>query len=203
MPSFLPFCKENSTVWLHVIWFLKWKWSHSVISDSLWPHGLYSLPGSYVHRIFEARILECFQTFFSHHLPLVWNKRAKTYESKNKRSAGESVPKSIRHSLFYFFFWRFRIQGWHDLLARCSQVQIPSRAGSKGKWETDEGPGLRRSSRWRVKASWMFWDVLATFFFFCTTAEMEGTCWKEVVWLVSVCVNAPLTFFMCEFTNPD
>ena len=65
MPSFLPFCKENSTVWLHVIWFLKWKWSHSVISDSLWPHGLYSLPGSYVHWIFEARILEWVAVSFS------------------------------------------------------------------------------------------------------------------------------------------
>ena len=27
----------------------KWKWRHSVESQSLWPHGLYSLPGSFVH----------------------------------------------------------------------------------------------------------------------------------------------------------
>ena len=33
--------------------------SRSVMSDSLWPHGLYSLPGSSsVHGIFQARILE-------------------------------------------------------------------------------------------------------------------------------------------------
>ena len=30
----------------------------SVMSDSLWPHGLYSPPGSPAHGIFQARILE-------------------------------------------------------------------------------------------------------------------------------------------------
>ena len=46
-------------------WFNGIKWvivnvsvSHSVVSDSLWPHGLYSLPCSSVHRIFQARTLE-------------------------------------------------------------------------------------------------------------------------------------------------
>ena len=34
------------------------KWSRSVVSDSLWPHGLYSLSGSSVHGIFQARVLE-------------------------------------------------------------------------------------------------------------------------------------------------
>ena len=32
--------------------------SHSVMSDSLWPHGLYSPPGSSVDGILQARILE-------------------------------------------------------------------------------------------------------------------------------------------------
>ena len=32
--------------------------THSVMSSSLRPHGLYSLPGSSVHGIFQARILE-------------------------------------------------------------------------------------------------------------------------------------------------
>ena len=31
---------------------------HAVISDSLQLHGLYSLPSSFVHGIFQARILE-------------------------------------------------------------------------------------------------------------------------------------------------
>ena len=35
----------------------KWKWSCSVESDSLWLHGL-QLPGSSVHGIFQARVLE-------------------------------------------------------------------------------------------------------------------------------------------------
>ena len=32
--------------------------SHSVVSDSLWLHELYTLPGSSVHGILQARILE-------------------------------------------------------------------------------------------------------------------------------------------------
>ena len=32
--------------------------SHAVMSDSLWPHGLYSLPDTSVHGILQARILE-------------------------------------------------------------------------------------------------------------------------------------------------
>ena len=32
--------------------------SHSVVSDPLWPHGLWPLPGSPVHGILQARILE-------------------------------------------------------------------------------------------------------------------------------------------------
>ena len=32
--------------------------SHSVRSDSLWPHGLYSPPSSTVHGIFQAKILQ-------------------------------------------------------------------------------------------------------------------------------------------------
>ena len=36
-----------------------------VVSNSLWLHGLYSLQGSFVHRIFQARILDCVAVFFS------------------------------------------------------------------------------------------------------------------------------------------
>ena len=32
--------------------------AYSVVSDSLWPQGLYSLPGSSVHGVFQARILQ-------------------------------------------------------------------------------------------------------------------------------------------------
>ena len=39
--------------------------SHYVMSDSLWIHGLGSLPGSSVHGIFWARILECVAIPFS------------------------------------------------------------------------------------------------------------------------------------------
>ena len=39
--------------------------SHSVISYSLWPHGPYSLPGSSIHGIFQARILMWVTTSYS------------------------------------------------------------------------------------------------------------------------------------------
>ena len=38
--------------------------SHPVVSDSLRPHGLYSLAVSYVHRILQAPILECIAISF-------------------------------------------------------------------------------------------------------------------------------------------
>ena len=42
----------------------KGKWSLSVVSNSLWPHG-HSLPGSPVHGIFQARVLEWVAISFS------------------------------------------------------------------------------------------------------------------------------------------
>ena len=42
----------------------KWKWSHSVVSDSLWPMDC-SLPGSSIHGIFQARVLEWVAIAFS------------------------------------------------------------------------------------------------------------------------------------------
>ena len=39
--------------------------SHSVVSNSFWPHGLVSPPGSSVHGILQARILEWVATPFS------------------------------------------------------------------------------------------------------------------------------------------
>ena len=57
--------ESDMTKWLsmhthkHAYWIeWKWKWSCSVVSDSLRPHGEYRLPGSSVHGIFQARILE-------------------------------------------------------------------------------------------------------------------------------------------------
>ena len=42
----------------------KWKWSHSVVSDSLWPHGLEPTM-LLCHGIFQARVLECVAISFS------------------------------------------------------------------------------------------------------------------------------------------
>ena len=52
-----------ASVTLH--WVGEWKSSHSVISDSLRLHGLYSLLGSSLHGIFQARILEQVAVSFS------------------------------------------------------------------------------------------------------------------------------------------
>ena len=46
----------------------KWKWSCPVVSDSLRPHGL-CLPGSSVHGIFQAIVLEWIAISFSRDLP--------------------------------------------------------------------------------------------------------------------------------------
>ena len=47
----------------------------SVVSDSLRPHGLYSLSGSFVHGTFQARTLEWISIFFSRGSSLTrdWN----------------------------------------------------------------------------------------------------------------------------------
>ena len=74
--------------WIEKLWYIytmeyfkvKIKWSCSVLSDSLWPHGL-SLPGSSVHGIFQARVLEGVAISFS----------TMEYYSAIKRSAFESV----------------------------------------------------------------------------------------------------------------
>ena len=70
--QFLPikhcfYCTKNPYT-VTVGWFwerVKWKWSCSVMSDPLRPHGLTSLPGSSVHGIFQARILEWVSISFS------------------------------------------------------------------------------------------------------------------------------------------
>ena len=46
----------------------KWKWSCSVVCDSSWPHGL---PGSSVHGIFQARVLEWVAIFKKYTSPLL------------------------------------------------------------------------------------------------------------------------------------
>ena len=50
------------------------KWSRSVVSDSLRPPGECSLPGSSIHGIFQARVLEWVATSFSRRSsrPRVW-----------------------------------------------------------------------------------------------------------------------------------
>ena len=50
-----------------------WKWSESVscsvVSNSLWPHELYSLPDSSVHGLLQARILGWVAILFSSRSP--------------------------------------------------------------------------------------------------------------------------------------
>ena len=49
----------------------KWKWSHSVVSNSQRSHDC-SLPGSSIHGIFQARVLEWGAIAFSTKLPKYW-----------------------------------------------------------------------------------------------------------------------------------
>ena len=59
-----------------------WKWSRSVVSDSSDPMD-YSLPGSSVHGIFQARVLEWGAIAFSDItvLPFIKKKKKKTQNS--------------------------------------------------------------------------------------------------------------------------
>ena len=62
-------CSFRLVIKVQTTWFFEWAkdlmWSHSVVSDSLQPHGLCSPPGSSVHGIFQARILEWVAISFS------------------------------------------------------------------------------------------------------------------------------------------
>ena len=55
---------DKDTSMFSIQYIVKWKWSRSVVSDSLWPHGLY-LPGSSIHGIFQARLLHWVAISFS------------------------------------------------------------------------------------------------------------------------------------------
>ena len=75
MVTIVNIWKTHST-WFHNVFqrnrfqnqvILVWRWSHSAMSNSLWPHEMYGPhgPGSTIHGIFQARILEWVATFFS------------------------------------------------------------------------------------------------------------------------------------------
>lgn len=105
---------------------------------------------------------------------------------------------SETHSVFLVLLFLLALsdQGMTRPPRQMLSVQIPSRAGSKGKCERDEGPGSGGLPAGGFKHSGCSEVLLATFFFsFCTKVEMEGMCWKEVVWLVSMRVNAPVNVF--------
>ena len=52
--------------WVAISFSNAWKWSHSVVSNSLWPHPMdCSLLGSSVHGILQARVLEWVAISFS------------------------------------------------------------------------------------------------------------------------------------------
>ena len=52
------FCPVIFTMIYHTLLYGVCVCAHSVVSDSLWPHGTYSPPGSSVHEISQARILK-------------------------------------------------------------------------------------------------------------------------------------------------
>ena len=53
----------------------KWKWSYSVVSNSSWPMDC-SLPGSSIHAIFQARVLEWGAIAFS--MDRLWGGKSQT-----------------------------------------------------------------------------------------------------------------------------
>ena len=64
-PSFAEEARRRVREAKEFTWEFEVKWSCSVVSDSLRPHGLCSLPGSSVHGIFQVRVLEWVAISFS------------------------------------------------------------------------------------------------------------------------------------------
>ena len=114
----------------------KQKWSRSVMSDSLW---LYSLPGSSIHGMFQARVLEWVATSFSKWFVESWhfytcNIKETVSTSKYLRT---SVPKmnvfKKKKKLTYWFH-----QSWCSLVAQI--VKIACSAGDPSSIPGQEDP---------------------------------------------------------------
>ena len=68
IPGNNPDTHTENFFWYPIHWKLserKWKFSCSVMYDSLLLHGLYSLPGSSIHGIFQVRVLQWIAISFS------------------------------------------------------------------------------------------------------------------------------------------
>ena len=48
----------SKVTYMVISWYISYVHSHSVVANSLWPHGLYNPPGSSVTGIFQAKTLE-------------------------------------------------------------------------------------------------------------------------------------------------
>ena len=76
----------------------KWKWSHSVVFNFLQPHGLYSPPGSSVHRIFQDRIPEWIAARSHHGRSHPWQRSCGENLTGKGRSGLKGPPGSARAS---------------------------------------------------------------------------------------------------------
>ena len=82
----------------------KWKWSHSVVSNSCDPMDC-SLPGSSVHGIFQARVLEWGAISITIPLYPTWSEVPTSLtgiHSSNLQVSGAWYVKSLRLSQCYF-----------------------------------------------------------------------------------------------------
>ena len=93
--SLEPLSRRSITTEVTCLSFLeqaKWKWSHSVVSDSLRPVDC-SPPSSSIHGILQARILEWVAISFSKSKPKLNFKRKLKHNARNKNI---SSPITVR-----------------------------------------------------------------------------------------------------------
>ena len=75
-----------------------WKWSCSLVYDSLQLHGLH-LPSSYVHGIFQARVLEWVAISFSSSLCNQWHIHTAHYNLGV--GLDEVIVRRLKHSVYF------------------------------------------------------------------------------------------------------
>ena len=121
--------------------------SHSVVSDSLWPHGLY-------HEILQARILEWVAFPFSRGIlqtpGMEPSSPALRVDSLPAEPPGK--PKNTGVGSLSLLQWIFRTQGSNQCLLLCRQFlyQLSPQGSSEIRWVTLKYlPQHLRQSPWR------------------------------------------------------
>ena len=145
----------------------KWKWSHSVMSDSSVPMDC-SLPGSSIHGIFQARVLEWGATAFSE--PYVWSGLILFFPFFNENGETE-----LDFTWACWWWWRHSWTGGPSLLP-ASFLPFPtssSQSKPQGKKTCTAWAQFPHASVWFFPCTQSPWNI---FFFLrgqCFSLELK------------------------------